>query len=55
MNRSLILSIVLLLTTQSLALAGPRERARTMHDRLTGVPATEADLDEMVSRMSDPA
>jgi hypothetical protein len=54
MNRSLILSIVLLLTTQSLALAGPRERARTMHDRLTGVPATEADLDEMVSRMSDP-
>lgn len=31
----------------SLAFAGPRERARTIHDRLIGVPATEADLTTM--------
>ena len=31
----------------SLALAGPRERAKAIHDRLTGVPATEADLTAM--------
>jgi hypothetical protein len=39
----------------SLAFAGPRERAKAIHDRLTGVPATEADLGEMVTRMGNPA
>jgi hypothetical protein len=36
-----------MLAGTSLALAGPRERAKAIHDRLTGVPATEADLTAM--------
>jgi hypothetical protein len=39
----------LLLASISIALAGPREQAKAIHDRLTGVPATEADLDLMQS------
>lgn len=31
----------------SIALAGPRERAKAIHDRLIGVPATEADISAM--------
>jgi hypothetical protein len=43
----LFVALALLLAGASLAMAGPRERARAMHDRLTGVPATEADLTAM--------
>jgi len=52
MSRYLTLSVILLLATQSIAFAQStptRERARTIHDRLTGVPATDADLDQMES------
>lgn len=40
-------AFALMLAGASLALAGPRERAKAIHDRLTGVPATEADLNTM--------
>jgi len=40
-------AFALMLAGASLALAGPRERAKAIHDRLTGVPATEADLTTM--------
>jgi hypothetical protein len=35
----------------SLAFAGPRERAKTIHDRLAGIPASEAVLDEMTMQI----
>ena len=43
--------LTLLLAGVSVALAQPvsRERARAIHDRLTGVPATEADLTTMAT------
>ena len=40
-------AFALMLLGASLALAGPRERAYAIHDRLIGVPATAADLDQM--------
>jgi hypothetical protein len=43
----LFVLLALLLSGVSLAFAGPRERAKAIHDRLIGVPATEADLDVM--------
>jgi hypothetical protein len=43
----MFVSLALLLAGVSIALAGPREQAKAIHDRLTGVPATEADLDAM--------
>jgi hypothetical protein len=42
-------ALALMLAGTSLALAGPRERVNAIHDRLTGVPATDADLDAMES------
>ena len=43
----LFVALALVLAGVSVVLAGPRERAKAIHDRLTGVPATEADLDLM--------
>ena len=43
----LFVGLVLVLSGISIAFAGPRERAKTIHDRLAGVPATEAVLDTM--------
>jgi hypothetical protein len=40
-------AFALMLAGTSLALAGPREQAKAIHDRLTGVPATEGDLNAM--------
>jgi hypothetical protein len=40
-------SALLALLFTSVLVAGPRERASAIHDRLTGVPATNADLDVM--------
>ena len=42
------LALVLMLGA-TLAQAGPREQARRMHDRLTGVPPTEPVLSQMAS------
>jgi len=48
-----VLSIVALLLVGSIstAVAGPREQAKRMHDRLIGVPPTEATLTEMTNRI----
>jgi len=46
--------LALLFAGLSVALAGPREAAKAIHDRLTGVPATNADLDQMELRMGNP-
>lgn len=53
-RRGLLCALALLLTG-SLALpslAGPREQARRMHDRLVGVPPSEATLQLMASRIT---
>lgn len=44
----------LLLSSVSVVLAGPREQAQRIHDRLTGVPATDAVLDQMEAQMGNP-
>lgn len=43
----IFVAIALLLCGASLALAGPREQAARIHDRLAGVPADEDTLDDM--------
>jgi len=42
------LALPILLLTTVTATAGPREQAKRMHDRLAGVPPTEATLQQMV-------
>ncbi len=39
----------LMLSSVSIALAGPREQAQRIHDRLAGVPASDAVLDQMAA------
>ena len=41
------------LCVQAAALAGPREQARRIHDRIAGVPPTAAVLDEMEALIAD--
>jgi hypothetical protein len=41
----------LVLCSVSVALAGPREQAQRIHDRLAGVPPTDAVLTEMISEL----
>lgn len=43
----LFIMLALVMSSISIAFAGPRERAKTIHDRLAGVPATESVLDTM--------
>lgn len=43
----IFVAVALLLSSASIALAGPREQAARIHDRLAGVPADEATLDAM--------
>ena len=43
------LALALLLCGASIALAGPREQAARIHDRLAGVPADDATIDAMVT------
>jgi len=43
--------VALLNCSASLALAGPREQAARIHDRLAGVPADEATLDAMAASL----
>lgn len=50
----LFVGVALLLAGLSVALAGPRERAKAIHDRLTGVPATDADITAMAGLMGNP-
>jgi hypothetical protein len=45
----LFVALALILSGASLALAGPREQAARIHDRLAGVPADDATLDAMVA------
>ncbi len=47
----LFVATTLLFSAVSVALAGPREEAERMHNRLAGVPATEAVLDQMQSKI----
>ncbi len=49
-NGLLLVGLVLAVTCH----AGPREQARRIHDRLTGVPPTEAMLDAMEGALSSP-
>ena len=43
----IFVALALLLCGASIALAGPREQAARIHDRLAGVPADEATLNAM--------
>ena len=54
-NYLTILSIVIALTctmATSLSYAGPREQARRIHDRLVGVPPSDAVIDSMAAKIS---
>jgi len=53
----IVLTLVTLsISLSQLSLAGPREQAKRIHDRLTGVPATNAAIDAMVTRLgTDPS
>jgi len=51
----LFVALTLIFSSVSIALAGPREQALRIHDRLAGVPPTEAVLDSMTAVVgSDP-
>jgi hypothetical protein len=43
----IFVALALILSGVSIAFAGPREQAARIHDRLAGVPADEATLDQM--------
>jgi hypothetical protein len=45
----LFVALALILSGASIALAGPREQAARIHDRLAGVPADDATIDAMVT------
>lgn len=47
----LFVALALLLTGASIALAGPREQAARIHDRLAGVPADEATIAAMAATL----
>src|SRR5688572_5975937 len=49
----IFVALALLLCGASLALAGEREQAARIHDRLAGVPADEATLAAMESALPD--
>ena len=53
----IVLTLVTLsISISQLSFAGPREQAKRIHDRLTGVPATNAAIDAMVTRLgTDPS
>jgi hypothetical protein len=45
----LFVALAVILSGASIALAGPREQAARIHDRLAGVPADDAKIDEMIA------
>ncbi|MGI9326782.1 MAG: hypothetical protein ACR2PZ_16300 [Pseudomonadales bacterium] len=53
-ERALRLTLLLVLTSATgLAQAGPREQAKRLHDRLTGVPPSAATLDSMATKIQN--
>lgn len=56
MGRSFVstLAVTLLVALSCQTQAGPRDQAKRIHDRLTGVPASDAMLDAMVSVIDGP-
>ena len=52
MKKSLTSGLMCAVLLASMAEAGPREQARRIHDRLTGVPPTDAMLDAMANAIS---
>jgi hypothetical protein len=52
MGRRITTTLILSLTVAGYCLAGPREQAMRIHDRLTGVPASDAMLDAMEAAIS---
>lgn len=46
------LAVALLVSATSLAVAGPREQARRIHDRLIGVPPSDVVLNSMAAKIS---
>ncbi len=53
-ERALRLTLLLtLLAATGLAQAGPREQAKRLHDRLTGVPPSAATLDSMATKIQN--
>lgn len=48
-NLSTVILLALILFASAAVQAGPREQAKRMHDRLTGVPPTDAVLDAMAA------
>lgn len=55
MNQYITATVILCLITSSAALAGSREQAKRIHDRLTGVPPTAAMLEAMVDAIDSGA
>jgi hypothetical protein len=47
----LFVALALILSGASIALAGPREQAARIHDRLAGVPADDATLTQMAAQL----
>jgi hypothetical protein len=47
-----LVAVLLLGTYCSTSIAGPREQAKRIHDRLTGTPPTEAVLNDMASQIN---
>jgi hypothetical protein len=47
----LFVALALILSGASIALAGPREQAARIHDRLVGVPADDATLTQMAAQL----
>lgn len=53
-ERALRLTLLLVLTSATgLAQAGPREQAKRLHDRLTGVPPSATTLDSMATKIQN--
>lgn len=53
MGRRTAITLALALALSTAVSAGPRDQARRIHDRLTGVPASDAMLDAMESAIQD--
>lgn len=53
LSNSLVISLISVILTVSIAEAGPREQAKRMHDRLVGVPPSNVVLDSMTSKIQN--
>lgn len=50
---SLVFSLISVILTVSVVHAGPREQAKRMHDRLVGIPPSDAVLDSMATKIQN--